>query len=67
MISLKISPRTLFVAHLPDEADNRDLIDYFNQFGFVASARVFCDQSTGRSRNFAMVDMETAEGARKVQ
>jgi hypothetical protein len=47
----------LFVAGLPYDFDDAELMEFFEKFGKVNSAKVAIDKATGKSRGFAFVDM----------
>jgi len=47
----------LFVGNLSPDTTNGDLLKLFNEFGYVLSARVIIDPTTGRSRQFGFVSM----------
>lgn len=52
---------TLFVAGLPYDVDDAELLEIFEKFGPVKSAKVAMDRETGKSRGFAFVEMENEE------
>jgi RNA recognition motif-containing protein len=53
----------LFVAGLPYDLDDDELMEIFEKFGAVNSAKVAMDKETGKSRGFGFVDMKNdAEG-----
>ena len=53
----------LFVAGLPYDLDDDELMEIFEKFGVVNSAKVAMDKETGKSRGFGFVDMQNdAEG-----
>jgi cold-inducible RNA-binding protein len=52
---------TLFVAGLPYDVDDAELLEIFEKFGAVRSAKVAMDRETGKSRGFGFVDMENNE------
>jgi cold-inducible RNA-binding protein len=54
----------LFVAGLPYDLDDAELMEIFEKFGTVASAKVAMDRETGKSKGFAFVDMPNAEEAK---
>jgi RNA recognition motif-containing protein len=56
-IFTKISNMNLFVAGLPYDLDDDELMEIFEKFGEVKSAKVAIDKETGKSRGFAFVDM----------
>lgn len=48
----------LFVAGLPYDLDDDELMEIFEKFGAVNSAKVAIDKETGQSRGFGFVDMQ---------
>lgn len=48
----------LFVAGLPYDLDDDELMEIFEKFGAVNSAKVAMDRETGKSRGFGFVDMQ---------
>jgi len=61
-ISCVLLPKTnymnLFVAGLPYDLDDDELMEIFEKFGAVNSAKVAMDKETGKSRGFGFVDMK---------
>jgi cold-inducible RNA-binding protein len=55
----------LFVAGLPYDFDDAELMEFFEKFGKVNSAKVAIDKETGKSRGFAFVDMLNEEEAKE--
>src|SRR5215213_4647964 len=55
----------LFVAGLPYDFDDAELMEFFEKFGKVNSAKVAIDKETGKSRGFAFVDMAIEEEAKE--
>jgi RNA recognition motif-containing protein len=55
----------LFVAGLPYDLDDDELVEIFEKFGTINSAKVAIDKETGKSRGFAFVDMANDEEARE--
>ena len=53
----------LYVANLPAGTTDDDLSELFGTFGAVASAAVVIDKNTGRSRGFALIEMEDGADA----
>lgn len=47
----------IFVAGLPYDLDDAELMEIFEKFGTVISAKVALDKETGKSRGFGFVDM----------
>jgi RNA recognition motif-containing protein len=54
----------LFVAGLPYDLDDAELMEIFEKFGTVVTARVAMDKETGKSKGFGFVDMENATEAK---
>lgn len=54
----------LFVAGLPYDLDDAELMEIFEKFGTVVTARVAMDKETGKSKGFGFVDMQNAEEGR---
>jgi RNA recognition motif-containing protein len=55
----------LFVAGLPYDLYDDELVEIFEKFGTIASAKVAMDKETGKSRGFAFVDMPNDEEAKE--
>jgi len=55
--------RKLYVGNLPYEIGEAELQELFARVGPVDSVKVMRDQTTGRPRGFAFVEMSTDEGA----
>lgn len=55
--------KKLFVGNLPFTTTNDDLNALFAQAGSVRSATVMMDRTTGRSRGFGFVELESDEAA----
>lgn len=55
----------LFVAGLPYDMDDAELLEFFEKFGTVKSAKVAMDRDTGKSKGFAFVDMPNADEAKE--
>src|SRR5215210_4126837 len=53
----------LFVAGLPYDMDDAELMEIFEKFGATTSAKVAIDKETGKSRGFAFVEMTNDEEA----
>ena len=53
----------IFVAGLPYDLDDAELMEIFEKFGQVKSAKVAMDKETGKSRGFGFVDMPVREEA----
>jgi RNA recognition motif-containing protein len=54
----------LFVAGLPYDLYDEELVEIFEKFGTIASAKVAMDKETGKSKGFAFVDMPNDEEAK---
>jgi nucleolin len=54
----------LYVGNLPQHLCFPELEDLFAPFGTILSAELMTDPTTGRSRGFGFVEMESAEAAR---
>src|SRR5215211_5845549 len=54
----------IFVAGLPYDLYDEELVEIFEKFGTIASAKVAIDKETGKSRGFAFVEMPNEEEAR---
>lgn len=55
----------LFVAGLPYDMDDAELMEIFEKFGETTSAKVAIDKATGKSRGFGFVEMTNDEEARE--
>jgi RNA recognition motif-containing protein len=55
----------LFVAGLPYDMDDEELMEFFDKFGTVSSAKITMDKETGKSRGFAFVEMPNEEEAKE--
>lgn len=53
----------IFVAGLPYDLDDAELMEIFEKFGQVNTAKVAMDKETGKSRGFGFVDMPVKEEA----
>ena len=54
----------VYVDNLAAATTESDLRDWFSPYGNVAEVNVPTNRTSGRSRGFAFVTMETLEGAR---
>ncbi len=54
----------IFVAGLPYDLDDAELLEIFEKFGTVVSAKVAMDRETGKSKGFGFVDMPNEEEAK---
>jgi cold-inducible RNA-binding protein len=58
----------IFVAGLPYDLDDDELMEIFEKFGAVTSAKVAMDKETGKSKGFGFVEMpDTAEGKEAIE
>jgi cold-inducible RNA-binding protein len=55
----------LFVAGLPYDMDDAELMEIFEKFGETTSAKVAIDKATGKSRGFGFVEMTKDEDAKE--
>ena len=55
----------LFVAGLPYDMDDAELMEIFEKFGETTSAKVAMDKATGKSRGFGFVEMTNDEEAKE--
>jgi RNA recognition motif-containing protein len=55
----------LFVAGLPYDLDDAELMEIFEKFGAVTSAKVAMDKETGKSRGFGFVEMPNSSEAKE--
>jgi len=54
----------IFVAGLPYDLDDAELMEIFEKFGTTVSAKVAMDKETGKSKGFGFVDMPDAAEAK---
>jgi cold-inducible RNA-binding protein len=47
----------IFVAGLPYDLDDAELVEIFEKFGTILSAKVAIDRETGKSKGFGFVEM----------
>jgi len=55
----------IYVGNLPREVTETELLEAFQAFGEVASAKIITDKLSGESRGFAFVEMPTDGEAEK--
>jgi len=60
-----VANKKLFVSNFSFRATEKDLYEFFRQFGSVVSAKVVSDKETGESRGFGFVEFVTAEEAER--
>ena len=60
IFGIKLPQMKLFVAGLPYDLDDAELMEIFEKFGTVVTARVAMDRDTGKSKGFGFVEMENA-------
>ncbi|MDR2562828.1 MAG: RNA-binding protein [Prevotellaceae bacterium] len=57
--------KNIFISNLSFKLNNEDLLEAFEAYGEVSSAKVVMDKYTGRSRGFGFVEMPDDEAAEK--
>ncbi|MDD2475945.1 MAG: RNA-binding protein [Dysgonamonadaceae bacterium] len=58
----------IFIAGLTYRVTESDLIDIFEDYGTISSAKVITDRDTGQSRGFGFVKMaDKADGQRAIE
>jgi RNA recognition motif-containing protein len=57
-------PMKLFVAGLPYDLYDDELVEIFEKFGPLVSAKVALDKETGKSRGFGFVEMQNEQDAK---
>jgi cold-inducible RNA-binding protein len=55
----------LFVAGLPYDLDDAELLEIFEKFGEVVSAKVAIDKETNKSKGFGFVEMANEADAKE--
>ena len=53
----------IFVANLDFKLQEDELLDLFENFGEVSSAKIIIDRETGRSKGFGFVEMDNDDEA----
>ena len=48
----------IFVAGLPYDLDDNELVEIFEKFGTIISAKVAMDKETGKSKGFGFIEMQ---------
>ncbi|MEJ2622393.1 MAG: RNA-binding protein [Candidatus Thiodiazotropha sp.] len=54
----------IIVRNLSRETSEEDLLALFNEYGAVQSCKIILDQTTGKSKGFAFVEMPRAGDAK---
>ena len=54
----KIYLMKIFVAGLPYDLDDNELVEIFEKFGTIISAKVAMDKETGKSKGFGFIEMQ---------
>uniref|UniRef100_A0A3B4E6V1 RRM domain-containing protein n=1 Tax=Pygocentrus nattereri TaxID=42514 RepID=A0A3B4E6V1_PYGNA len=57
--------KKIFVGGLKDDIEEKDLHDFFAQFGVIEKAEVITDKDTGKKRGFGFVHFEDNDSADK--
>ncbi|EER11247.1 conserved hypothetical protein [Perkinsus marinus ATCC 50983] len=60
-VTLKMEERKLFLGGLPYNCGQRELREYFSQFGDIDDATVMIDHLTGRSRGFGFITFQYSQ------
>ena len=55
----------IFIAGLTYRITETDLIDIFEDYGTISSAKIITDRDTGQSRGFGFVKMEDKEDGQR--
>ncbi|MHC4112285.1 MAG: RNA recognition motif domain-containing protein [Planctomycetota bacterium] len=55
----------IYVGNLPSDVGQNDLREIFEKFGDVTEVRLIKDQKSGKSKNYAFVEMPSQEEAEK--
>ncbi len=55
----------IFIAGLSYNINDSDLMDLFNEYGEISSAKVVMDRETGRSKGYGFVEMEDEAAGQK--
>ncbi|KFM75147.1 MKI67 FHA domain-interacting nucleolar phosphoprotein-like protein, partial [Stegodyphus mimosarum] len=59
-------PGTVYIGHIPHGFYEKEILDYFRQFGKVLRMRLARSSKTGRSKGFAFIEFESEEVAKTV-
>ena len=55
----------IFIAGLSYNINDSDLMDLFNEYGEISSAKVIMDRESGRSKGYGFVEMEDEAAGQK--
>jgi RNA recognition motif-containing protein len=55
----------IFVASLPFNIDEADLLSAFSKFGVVSAVKIIINKNSGRSKGFGFIEMPNEDMARK--
>lgn len=55
----------IFIAGLSYNINDSDLMDLFNEYGEISSAKVVMDRETGRSKGYGFVEMDDEAAGQK--
>ncbi len=55
----------IYIGNLPQDFEEDELIEMFEEYGKVKSAKIIRDQITNRSRGYAFVKMDDRDAARQ--
>ena len=55
----------IFVAGLSFKVNDADLLNLFEEYGTITSAKVITDRQSGRSKGYGFVEIEDQEAAEK--
>jgi len=55
----------IFIAGLSYNINDSDLMDLFNEYGEISSAKVVMDRESGRSKGYGFVEMEDEAAGQK--
>ena len=55
----------IFVAGLSFKVNDADLLNLFEEYGTITSAKVITDRQTGRSKGYGFVEIDDQEAAEK--
>lgn len=55
----------IYVGNIAYEANAKDLIEFFSQYGHVHEVMLITNKHTGKSKGFAFVSFESEEASKK--